>query len=87
MIRVYAFLGESGENLAIEGEPTAFEKTLNLANTFSDESKDENYFEREDITRPYEQLVMEVAAHWSVDPSALEERKDIAPGLGLIPDF
>jgi hypothetical protein len=85
--RVYAWLGESGENIAIEGEPTEFEKTLNLANTLSEESKTEDYYDREDITWPYEQLVMQVAAHWSVDPSVLEERKDIPPGLGLIWDF
>jgi hypothetical protein len=84
VVRVYAYLGESGENVAIEGEPTVFEKTLNLPNTFSDEAKAADYTEREDITWPYEQLVMEVAANWSVDPSALEDRKDIAPGLGLI---
>jgi hypothetical protein len=84
VIRVYAFLGESGGNVAIEGEPTEFEKTLNLVNTFSDESQTADYAVREDITWPYEQLVMEVAANWSVDPSVLEDRKDISPGLGLI---
>lgn len=87
VIRVYAYLGESGENLVVEGQPTEFEKTLNLANTFSAEAKVGDYHEREDITWPYEQLVMEVAAHWSVDPSVLEDRKDIPPGLGLISDI
>jgi len=87
VVRVYAYLGESGENLAVEGEPTEFEKTLNLVNTFSDEASAIDYAEREDITWPYEQLVMEVAGHWSLDPSILEDRKDIAPGLGLIWDF
>ena len=85
--RVYAWLGESGENITIEGEPTEFEKTLNLPNTFSEEAKADDYFEREDLTWPYEQLVMQVAAHWSVDPSALEDRKDIKPGLGLVWNF
>jgi hypothetical protein len=84
VIRVYAYLGESGENIAVEGEPTEFEKTLSLANTFSEETNGDDYFEREDITWPYEQLVMEVAAHWSIDPSVLEDKKDIPPGLGLI---
>jgi hypothetical protein len=87
LTRVFAYLGESGENLAIEGEPTKFEKTLNLPDTFSDEASADDYFDREDITWPYEQLVMEVAEHWSVDPSALEERKDLSPALGLIWDF
>lgn len=82
--RVYSFSGESGENLAIEGEPTKFEQTLKLVNTFSDEAKNEEYFEREDLDWPDEELLMQVAGHWSIDPTKLEERNAIAPGLGLL---
>lgn len=82
--RVYSYLGESGENIAIEGQPTEFERTLNLANTFSDESKEEKYFEREDIVWADEELLMKVAEHWSIDPSKLYERQDILPSLGLL---
>lgn len=82
--RVYSFLGESGENLSIEGKPTKFEQTLNLINTFSIEAKNENYFEREDLDWPDEELLMHVAGHWSIDPTKLEERNDIAPSLGLL---
>jgi hypothetical protein len=82
--RVYSYLGESGKNVAIEGQPTEFERTLNLANTFSDESKDDKYFEREDIVWADEELLMKVAEHWSIDPSKLDERKDISPSLGLL---
>jgi hypothetical protein len=82
--RVYSYLGESGENIAIEGEPTDFEKTLKLANTFSAEAKDQKYFEREDIVWADEETVMKVAEHWSIDPTQLENRKDISPGLGLL---
>lgn len=82
--RVYSFLGESGENIAVEGQPTAFEQTLNLANTFSDEAKDEKYFERDDLVWADEELLMQVAEHWSIDPTKLEEREDIPPSLGLL---
>lgn len=87
VVRVYAYLGESGENITIEGEPTAIEKPLNLANTFSPEAKDENYFGREDIVWPDEQLVMEIARDWSVDPSQLGERTGTKPELGLLGDI
>lgn len=82
--RVYSYLGESGENIAIEGQPTEFEQTLKLANTFSDEAKDEKYFEREDLVWADEELLMQVAEHWSIDPTKFDERDDIAPSLGLL---
>lgn len=82
--RVYSYLGESGENIAIEGKPTEFEQTLKLANTFLDEAKEENYFEREDLVWADEELLLQVAGHWSIDPTKLDERQDIAPSLGLL---
>jgi hypothetical protein len=82
--RVYSYLGESGINLAVEGEPTDFEKTLNLGNTFSEETKDPAYSERSDINWPNEEMVMQVAANWSIDPTTLEEKTDLEPGLGII---
>ena len=82
--RVYSYLGELGENILIEGEPTTFEQTLKLADTFSDEAKDERYFEREDIVWANEGLVMKIAEHWSIDPTKLDEQKDIIPSLGLL---
>lgn len=82
--RVYSYLGESGENIVIEGQPTEFEQILKLANTFSNEVKDEKYFERVDIVWEDEELVMQVAEHWSIDPTKFDEREDIAPGLGLL---
>jgi len=82
--RVYEYSGESAENIRVEGEPSAFELTLSLLNTLSDEAKEPGYFDREDITWPDEELVMEVARHWSIDPSQLNKREDIEPGLGLL---
>ncbi|OYU96912.1 MAG: hypothetical protein CFE21_01090 [Bacteroidetes bacterium B1(2017)] len=82
--RVYSYLGESGENIVIEGQPTEFEQKLNLVNTFSDEAKGEKYLNKEDIDWPTEQLLMQVAENWSIDPTTLEERKDITPSLGLL---
>ena len=83
-LRIYSYVGEKGENILIEGDPTSIEKQYNLINTFSKEAKDEKYFDRTDLTTPGEELVMKIAANWSVDPTTLEERKDIKPGLGII---
>lgn len=82
--RVYGYVGERGENTAIEGEPTDFEKSLNLANTFSEEAKTADYFERKDITWADEELVMKIAGNWSVNPDELDKRKDVLPALGLL---
>ena len=82
--RVYSYLGERGENIAIEGEPTDFEKNYKLVNTFSDEAKDEKYFDSKDLVIPDEDFLMKVAEHWSIDPTQLENRKDLSPSLGLI---
>jgi len=82
--RVYSYLGESGENIAIEGQPTKFEQSLKLINTFSKEAKDEKYFERDDLVWANEELVMQVAGHWSINPTKLEEKKDIPLSLGLL---
>ncbi len=79
VVRVYSYLGESGENVVVEGQPTEFEQTLQLVNTFLPGLND-----KDDITYPDEELVMQIAEHWSIDPSKLDERKDIVPGLGLL---
>jgi hypothetical protein len=84
ILRHYSYLGESGENIYVEGEADAFEQSLNLANTFSDEAQAEDYFEREDILWPNEETVMQVAANWSVNPTALEERTDVATAMGIL---
>ena len=59
--RVYSYLGERGENIAIEGEPTEAESNYNLINTFSEEAKQDDYYDREDLEYPDEELVMEIA--------------------------
>jgi hypothetical protein len=83
-VRIYSYVGEKGENILIEGQPTTVENKYKLVNTFSKEAKDEKYFDRNDLVVPDEELVMKIAANWSVDPSTLEGRKDIKPGLGII---
>ncbi|MBC7949768.1 MAG: hypothetical protein H7Y42_17925 [Chitinophagaceae bacterium] len=82
--RVYSYLGEQGENIAIEGEPTEIEKQYRLVNTFSDEAKDEKYFGNKDLVTPDEEFIMKVAEHWSIDPTQLGNRKDLPLSLGLI---
>jgi hypothetical protein len=70
-VRVYAYLGERGENIVVEGEPTSIEKNVHLFNSFSPEAKDDVYLERADLTIPDEEFVMKIAASWSVDPNRL----------------
>ncbi len=82
--RVYSYLGEAGENIAIEGVPTEFEKKYKLFNSFSKEAKSEKYFEDSNLVLPNEELVMQIAGAWSIDPSQLENRKDLSQSLGLI---
>ena len=84
IVRAYCFLGESGENLVVEGEPTDFEKKYKLINTLSKEAQDDQYFEREDLFYPDEDFVMKVAENWSINPQTLEERKDVKNELGII---
>lgn len=82
--RVYSYLGESDQNIAVEGEPSEFEKQFDLVNTFSEAAKDDSYFGREDLDRADESIVMQIAANWSIDPSHLDERTDLEPDLGLL---
>jgi hypothetical protein len=80
--RAYSYIGESGENIIVEGEPTVIEKKYNLVNTFSKEAQQKNYFDNVDV--PNEGMVMEVAGSWSVDPTKLEDRKDLKEGMGWL---
>lgn len=84
IIRLYSFLGESGENISVEGKPTEFEKKYNLINTFSKEAEDSSYFERKDLTTPDEEFIMQVADNWSINPMTLDNRIDVPKGLGII---
>lgn len=83
-VRAYCYLGETGENLIVEGEPTEFENKYKLINTLSKEAQDDKYFEREDLFYPDEEFVMKIAEKWSINPQTLEERIDIKNELGII---
>ena len=80
--RVYSYA--DGENIVVEGDPTEVEKKMNLINTLSSEAKDPKYFDKEDLTMPDEEEVMKVANAWSIDPTKLEQLKDIEPALGIL---
>lgn len=84
LVRAYAFVGESGENLIVEGLADVDIEPTRLINTLSEEAKTQGYFERDDIEYPTEDLVMRVAAAWSVDPTTLTQRTDLPEGLGLL---
>ena len=81
--RLYSYVGESGENMIINGEPTEIERNFNLVDSFSDESKEDEYWEREDIEIPDEETVMKIAENWSVNPTKIGEYQNIG-GVGLI---
>ncbi len=84
VIRIYSYVGESGENISVNGKLTDFEKKFNLINTFSKEAEDSNYFDREDLTIPDEELVMQIAGNWSLNPTTLNERADLPLSLGIL---
>lgn len=81
--RLYSYVGESGENMIIDGEPTEIERNYNLVDSFSDEAKEDRYWEREDIEIPDEETVMKIAENWSINPSKIGEYQNIG-GIGLI---
>ena len=74
--RAFAYLGESDETLVNRGQPT--EGELQLGQTFFDgsspEAESDEYWERDDLSYPDEQYVMQIAEKWSINPQTLEER-------------
>lgn len=74
ILRIYSYLGESGENICIEGEPVGVEKNYQLINTFSDQSKEDGYYDSEDLVFPDEALVMIIAENWSLDPTKFNDK-------------
>lgn len=85
--RIYSYIGESGENIKVFGEPTEIEKDLDLFNSFSEEANSDSYFNRGDLDYADEELVMKIANNWSINPTLLEERKDIKSELGLVGNY
>lgn len=81
--RLYSYLGEKGKNILIIGQPTDAEKDFNLINTFSAEAKLEDYFEDEELIYPDEELVMQIAEKWSINPIKLDTYKNYR-GIGLL---
>lgn len=81
--RIYSYLGESGENIEVSGKATNIEKKYNLINYLSPEAQQDSYIEREDLIYPDEELVMTIAGDWSINPTTLDDRRDIK-GLGLL---
>lgn len=84
MERVYSFLGESGQNLAVEGNPTPVEQPLNLVNTLSPGGTAKGNGDQEWPLYPDEDTVMKIAESWSINPTQLSQRTDLAPGLGIV---
>lgn len=82
--RAYSYLGESGENLIVAGEPTEFEKQFDLVDTFSAAAKLDNYFDKEGLIIPNEEFVMRIAENWGINPTTLDQRTDLKEGLGII---
>ena len=74
-VRAYAFSGESGETLVDRGARTEAEIELGYRyfDSNSHESKDDSYWDREDLCYPDEDHVMALAGKWSVNPSSIGE--------------
>lgn len=81
--RSYVYFAEEG-TLEYLGTPTPFEEKCLLVNTFSEESKAEDYWEHPDLCIPDEELVMDIAESWSsVNPRRLDKETEVTE-LGLV---
>lgn len=82
--RAYGFLGEAGETLFDDGERTEGEIASGLQ--FFDErsaaAEADDYWEREDLTYPDEDAVMEIARRWGRAPIDLSA-SSAEPSVGL----
>jgi hypothetical protein len=77
LVRAYVYNGEQGETLVSTGKRSTAEPAT-LVNTRSTAAlRDPNYLDQPQLVTPSEELVMQVAAHWSIDPSELEARYNI----------
>ncbi len=76
VVRAYAWLGESGENLVVKGSPTTAEP-LHLINTLSEEAQNPTYYENDDIVFPDANMVFSIAEQWSINPTTLHLRKNV----------
>lgn len=80
LVRAYAYLGDRMELLADEGIKTAAEPTgLISAREIALLEADEEV----EVTFPDEDLVMTIAAAWSLNPNAFAE-EDARAGLGVV---
>jgi hypothetical protein len=74
VLRAYAYIGESGTTITDVGTKTAPEEGFELFDERSPEAADDGYWEREDLRHATEELVMEIAGAWSVDPTTIDEQ-------------
>lgn len=81
--RLYSFFIESEESLLNVGEPTAVEKKYRFINSLSKKVNNYEHYEGEDVKFPNEQIVMEIAENWSINPTKIKEYKNLE-GIGLI---
>lgn len=82
IVRAYGYSGERGEIMFDVGTVTAGERALGLNLPGSDDDLGSGT-----KTPPDERTVIDVAGKWSVDPTRLAERNDVAPSglIGILP--
>lgn len=86
LIRGYGYIGESGETFWDEGPMTLEERDLGFAffDERSLESRDDSYWERDDLCFPDEMNVMDITRRWSVAPFDLDDYKPGQRSLGVL---
>ena len=57
ILRLYSYLAESGKSI-IQGQPTKSEQKYHVVNTLLEEANSDDYWERDDIVQPDEEIVM-----------------------------
>ena len=82
IVREYSYLGEKGTNLFVNGTETNIEKNYNLINTFTHDFRASYQNDLSDKNIPNEEIVMQIAENWSIDPTKIEDRDDISNEYG-----
>ena len=84
IIRAFAYLGSTGEQLINQGEPTPEEIELGFKSPWEPGTENQpSMQDYENLWFPDEDFVTRLAGKWSIDPTKLEEM-ELAPGLGVL---
>lgn len=77
LVRAYVYSGEQGATVVNTGKRSTAEPATLVDTRSTAALRDPNYLDQLQLITPSEELVMQIAAKWSIDPTELEARYDI----------